>query len=110
MTDFETSQTKQLLVNSFAGESQARNRYTFFAKIAKNEGYEQISALFLETADNEKEHAKLFYKFIGNTSARVDGFYPFEYGTTEENLLSAAQGEQEEAQILYYNGEKTAEE
>lgn len=110
MTEFEKSQTKQLLINSFAGESQARNRYTFFAKIAKNEGYEQISAIFNLTADNEKEHAKLFYKYIGNTYAQVDGFYPFEYGTTAENLASAVDGEKEEAQILYYNGEQTAKE
>ncbi|MCI1273374.1 MAG: rubrerythrin family protein [Clostridiaceae bacterium] len=110
MTDFDTSQTRQQLINSFAGESMARNRYTFFSKIAKNEGYEQISGIFLETADNEKEHAKLFYKFIGNTSAQVDGFYPFEYGNTMENLLSAIAGEKEESDILYYNGEQIAKE
>src|SRR5574344_1895568 len=110
MTDFETSQTKQLLINSFAGESMARNRYTFFSKIAINEGYEQISAVFSETADNEKEHAKLFYKLIGNTSAQVDGFYPFEYGNTKDNLISAIAGEKEEANILYYNGEQIAKE
>lgn len=100
--------TEQNLINSFAGESQARNRYTFFAKVAKKEGYEQISAIFLETAENEKEHAKLFYEHIGDTMGHVNGTYPFELGTTSENLESAAHGEHEEWEILYYNGEQIA--
>lgn len=105
------TKTEQILVNSFAGEAQARNRYTYFAKIAQKEGYEQISAIFLQTAENELEHAKLFYNYIGNNSnAHVDAFYPFELGTTEENLKSAVAGEEEEFSVLYYNGELTAKE
>ena len=105
------SKTEQILINSFAGEAQARNRYTYFSKIAKKEGYEQISAIFLETAENELEHAKLFYKHVGNHSnAHVDGFYPFFLGTTEQNLKSAIDGEEEEFSVLYYNGELIAKE
>lgn len=105
------SRTEQILINSFAGEAQARNRYTYFSKVAKKEGYEQISAIFLETAENELEHAKMFYKHIGNNSnAHVDGFYPFELGTTKENLQSAIDGEEEEFSVLYYNGELIAKE
>lgn len=108
---FKGSKTEQNLINSFAGEAQARNRYTYFSKIAKNEGYEQIAAIFLETAENELEHAKLFYRHIGeNQLGHVDGFYPFELGTTEENLNSAIAGEVEEADVLYYEAEKTAKE
>lgn len=104
------TQTEQNLINAFAGESQARNRYTFFAKQAKKDGYEQIAAIFLETAENEKEHAKLFYEFIGDTKGHVDGNYPFEFSTTEENLVSAAQGEKEEWSFLYAEGERIARE
>lgn len=105
------TKTEQILINSFAGESQARNRYTYFSKIAKKEGYEQIAGIFLETAENELEHAKLFYKHIGNNpNAHVDAFYPFELGTTEENLKSAISGEEEEFSVLYYNGELVAKE
>lgn len=105
----EGTKTQQCLINSFAGESQARNRYTYFASVAKNEGYEQISAIFLETADNEKEHAKLFYKHLGSGSAKVDGKYSFHLGTTLENLMHAAQGEHEEWTELYLNASKIAE-
>ena len=81
-----------------------------FQKLQK-EGYEQISAIFLATAENELEHAKLFYKHVGNNpNAHVDGFYPFELGTTEENLQSAIDGEEEEFSVLYYNGELIAKE
>lgn len=105
------SRTEQILINAFAGEAQARNRYTYFSKVAKKEGYEQISAIFLATAENELEHAKLFYKHVGNNpNAHVDGFYPFELGTTEENLQSAIAGEEEELSVLYYNGELIAKE
>lgn len=104
------TQTEQNLINAFAGESQARNRYTFFAKQAKKDGYEQIAAIFLETAENEKEHAKLFYEYIGDTKGHVDACYPFELGTTEENLVSAAQGEKEEWSFLYAEGERIARE
>lgn len=104
------TKTEQNLINAFAGESQARNRYSYFAKAAKEEGYEQISAIFLETAEQEKEHAKLFYDYIGDTQGHVNSFYPFELGTTEENLESAAAGENEEWAILYAEGEKIARE
>ena len=112
MTDKKLSGTKteQNLINAYAGESQARNRYTYFAKQAKEEGYEQISEIFCMTADNEKEHAKLFYEYIGNTRGHVNAEYPFELGTTEENLESAAAGEKEEWSFLYADAEKTARE
>ena len=95
MTDknLKGTKTEQNLINAFAGESQARNRYSFFAKQAKNEGYEQIAEIFLITAENEKEHAKLFYEHIGNTIGHVNSDYPFELGSTEENLKSAINGE-----------------
>ncbi len=106
---FRGSKTEQLLINAFAGESQARNRYTIYSKTAKKEGYEQISEIFQLTADNEYEHAKLFYTKIGNTqNAHVDSFYPFEFGTTKENLLSAIKGEEEEAHVLYLNAQEVA--
>lgn len=106
----EGTRTQQCLINSFAGESQARNRYTYFASIAKKEGFEQISAIFQETADNEKEHAKLFYKHLGSGRAKVNGEYPFMLGTTLENLKHAAAGEHEEWTDLYLNSAKIAEE
>lgn len=104
------TKTEQCLINAFAGESQARNRYTYFSSIAKKEGYEQISAIFQETADNEKEHAKLFYKHLGKGSATVNASYPFIMGTTVENLRHAAAGEHEEWTDLYLNSAKVAEE
>lgn len=112
MTDkrLKGTKTEQNLINAFAGESQARNRYTYFAKKAKEEGYEQIAEIFCMTADNEKEHAKLFYEYLGDIRGHVDAEYPFELGTTEENLESAAAGEKEEWSFLYADGEKTARE
>ena len=104
------TKTEQILINSFAGESQARNRYTYFAKKAKEEGYEQIAEIFCMTAENEKEHAKLFYEYIGNTKGTVTGSYPFFLGTTEENLKSAIAGEHEEWSKLYLEGEEAAKE
>ncbi len=104
------TRTEQNLINAFAGESQARNRYTYFAKQAKKDGFEQISEIFTLTADNEKEHAKKFYEYIGNTKGHVDSEYPFELGTTEQNLKSAIEGENEEAEILYSEAEKVAQE
>ncbi len=90
--DIKGSETEKNLLKAFAGESQARNRYTYFASIAKKEGYEQIANIFLETAENEKEHAKLFYKHLGSGRAKVNGEYPFQLGTTLENLKHAAMG------------------
>ena len=107
----EHSETLQCLVNAFAGESQARNRYTFFAKVAKSEGYEHISQVFTDTASNEEEHAKLFYKHIPNNEhLSVTGAYPFFFGDTYQNLLSAASGEREEWEIVYKNAAQIAKE
>lgn len=104
------TKTETCLINAFAGESQARNRYTYFASVAKQEGYEQISAFFLETADNEKEHAKLFYKHLGAGTANVNAAYPFFFGTTVDNLKHAAAGEHEEWTDLYLNSSIIAKE
>jgi rubrerythrin len=90
------------LLKAFAGESQARNRYTYFASAAKKEGLEQISAIFLETAENEKEHAKVFFKYLEGGMCEITASYPAgKIGTTEENLLAAANGEKEEWSELY---------
>lgn len=102
--------TEQCLINAFAGESQARNRYTYFSSVAQKEGYEQIAAIFLETANNEKEHAKLFYKHLGSGRTKVNGEYIFQLKTTVENLKHAAMGENEEWMDLYLNAAITAEE
>lgn len=104
------TKTESCLINSFAGESQARNRYTYFASVAKQEGYEQISAIFLETAENEKEHAKLFYKHLGDGSATVSAAYPFFFGSTLANLKHAAAGEHEEWSDLYLHASIIAKE
>jgi len=96
------TRTERNLLKAFAGESQARNRYTFFASVAKKDGFEQISALFLETADNEKEHAKVFFKFLEGGDAEITAAYPAgKIGTTAENLLAAADGELMEWGTLY---------
>ena len=102
MKQLEGTKTEQNLLKSFAGESQARNRYEFFAKQAKKEGYEQISAIFQETADNEKEHAKRFFKFLEGRDVEITATYPAgKIGTTAENLKAAATGENEEWTVLY---------
>jgi len=96
------SRTEKNLLSAFAGESQARNRYTFFSSAAKKEGYEQIAAIFLETADNEKEHAKRFFKFLEGGMAEFTALFPAGIiGTTAQNLKSAAEGEHEEWTKLY---------
>ena len=110
MKNLKGTKTEQNLINAFAGESQARNRYSFFAKVAKEEGYEQIAAIFLETAENEKEHAWRFFEQLSEVKANVNASYPYSYGTTEENLESAIKGEHEEWEILYAEGEKVARE
>lgn len=92
------TKTEKNLREAFAGESQARNKYTYFASVAKKNGYEQIAALFLKTAENEKEHAKLWFKALG------------ELGTMEENLLAAAEGENYEWTDMYERMAKDAEE
>ena len=106
----EESETLQNLINAFAGESQARNRYTIYAKIAKKEGYEHIAQVFLDTAENEREHAKLFYKHIPNGHHRVNAEYPFFLGETVENLIAAAEGEKEEWEYVYKHGARIAKE
>jgi rubrerythrin len=96
------TKTEQNLLKAFAGESQARNRYTIYAAKAKKEGYEQIAAIFLETADNEREHASLFYKKLEGGSVEITADYPAgDLGTTLENLEYAANGEHDEATKLY---------
>jgi rubrerythrin len=97
------TKTEKNLLKAFAGESQAKNRYTFYAKAAKKEGFEQISALFLETAENEEQHAKTFFKYLTSGEAvEITAAYPAgKIGTTVENLLAAAAGENEEWTDLY---------
>jgi rubrerythrin len=96
------TRTEQNLLKAFAGESQARNRYEFFAKAAKNEGYEQIAAIFQETANQEKEHAKRFFKFLEGGMVEITASYPAgKIGTTPENLKAAAEGENEEWTSIY---------
>ncbi|MBU0489782.1 MAG: rubrerythrin family protein [Bacteroidetes bacterium] len=96
------TRTEQNLLKSFAGESQARNRYEFFAKVAKKEGYEQIANIFQETANQEKEHAKRFFKFLEGGMVEITAMYPAGViGTTVENLKAAAEGENEEWTDLY---------
>ena len=100
--ELKGSQTEKNLLKSFAGESQARGRYTMFSKVAKNEGYEQIAAIFLETAEQEKEHAKRFFKFLEGGMVEITASYPAGMiGTTIENLTEAANGEHEEWNDLY---------
>lgn len=95
--ELKGSETEKNLMIAFAGESQARNKYTYFASVAKKEGYEQIANLFLETAENEKEHAKIHFKYLNGI------------GTTEQNLESAANGENEEWTNMYKNFAITAD-
>ncbi|MDR1718526.1 MAG: rubrerythrin family protein [Dysgonamonadaceae bacterium] len=96
------TKTEQNLLKSFAGESQARSRYTFFASQAKKEGYEQIAGVFLETAEQEKEHAKRFFKYLEGGPLEITASYPAGIiGTTAQNLLAAADGELEEWDVLY---------
>ena len=91
------TQTEKNLLTSFAGESQARMRYTYFASVAKKEGYEQIAAIFQETADQEKEHAKRMFKWLEGGMVEITACYPAGViGTTAENLKAAAAGENEE--------------
>jgi rubrerythrin len=102
--EFKGSKTEKNVLAAFAGESQARNRYTYFASAAKKEGYEQISAVFLDTADNEKEHAKLFFSLLKGGEAEVMASYPAGIvGDSATNLKAAADGENFEWTTLYQN-------
>lgn len=96
------SQTEKNLLKAFAGESQARNRYTYFASAARKEGYEQIANIFLETAENEKEHAKVFFKYLEGSDVEITATYPAGMiKDTKENLEAAAAGENLEWATLY---------
>ena len=96
------TRTEQNLLKAFAGESQARNRYTYFASEAKKAGFEQISAIFLETAENEKEHAKVYFKHLQGGMVEITSMYPAGViGTTEQNLKEAADGENAEWGTIY---------
>lgn len=117
MKTLKGTKTAENLLKSFAGESQARNRYTFYASIADKEGYKQIKKIFLETADNEKEHAKRFYKLLLEgfkkempAMVEINAMYPVAQGNTLENLIAAADGEKEEWSDLYQDFSKVAKE
>ncbi len=106
----KNTQTEKNILTAFAGESQARNRYTFFASVAKKEGYEQISAIFLETADNEKEHAKRLFKLLEGGEVEIQADFPAGIiGTTLENLRASAAGENYEHTQMYPEFAKIAE-
>jgi len=107
---FHGSKTERNLMAAFAGESQARTRYTFFSSVAKKEGFEQISAIFQETSDSEKEHAQLFFEFLEGGSVEIIASYPAGIiGSTAENLKAAADGEKMEWGVLYPSFADTAE-
>jgi rubrerythrin len=109
MKSIKGSKTEQNLLKAFAGESQARNRYTYFASAAKKEGFEQISAIFLETAENEKEHAKRFFKYLEGGDVEITAVYPAGIiSDTAKNLEEAAAGEKLEWSKLYADFEKEA--
>lgn len=111
---FKDSKTYQNLINSFAGESQARNRYSFYAEVADKEGLLHVGAIFTETADNERAHAKVFFdhivKNLGAVTIHVDADYPASVGSTAENLAAAAAGEHEEFTKLYKDAAMVARE
>jgi rubrerythrin len=103
------SETEKNLLKAFAGESQARNRYTYFTSVARKEGYEQIAGIFEETAENEKEHAKIFFKYLEGGDLTIQADYPAgRIGKTAENLLAAANGERAEWGTIYPEFEKIA--
>ena len=105
------TRTEQNLLKAFAGESQARMRYTYFSSVAKKEGYEQIAAVFMETAEQEKEHAKRFFKFLEGGMVEITASYPAGIiGTTADNLKSSIEGENEEWTLLYPEFAQIAEE
>jgi len=102
LNSLKGTQTEKNLLTAFSGESQARNRYNFFASQAKKEGYEQISAIFTETAENEKEHAKRLFKFLEGGDVEISAAFPAgRIGTTAENLKAAAAGENHEYSQMY---------
>ncbi len=111
MKSLKGTKTEKNLLTAFTGESQARNRYTYFASQAKKEGYEQISWFFSDTADNEKEHAKKFFKFLEGGEVEITASFPAGViGGTAENLQAAAAGENLEYTVLYPEAAKIADE
>jgi rubrerythrin len=111
MSSIKGTKTEQNLLKAFAGESQAKNRYEFAAKVAKKEGLEQISAIFTETASQEQQHAKRFFKFLEGGAVEITAMYPAGVtGNTAENLKAAAEGENEEWTELYPEFAKVAKE
>ena len=111
MDNLTGTHTLKNLMIGFTGESMAINRYTYYAKVAQKEGYEQLSAIFLETAEHEKSHAKTFYRFIGGNPIELNAKFPKTIlGTTKENLKASISGEYEEWTNLYPEFEKTARE
>jgi len=109
MAKFKGSMTEKNLLAAFAGESQARNRYTYFASAARKEGYEQIANIFVETAENEKEHAKVFFKHLQGGEVTITAGYPAGMiGKTKANLEAAAAGEKMEWTTLYADFAKVA--
>jgi len=111
MKSVKGTKTEKNLLTAFAGESQARNRYTYFASQAKKEGYEQIAAIFLETAENEKEHAKKLFKFLEGGEVEITAAFPAGViGDTKENLGASAAGENYEHAKMYPEFAKLAEE
>ncbi len=110
MASVKGTMTEQNLLKAFAGESQARNRYTFFASKAKKEGYEQIAGVFQMTADQEKEHAEVFFKYLEGGELSITASFPAGIiGTTIDNLKEAAAGEYEEWDVLYREGAEVAD-
>ncbi len=108
--ELKGSETEKNLMRAFAGESQARSRYTYAASVARKEGFVQISNIFLETADNERAHAKVFYDHLQGGMVTFDATYPAgPAGCTADNLLAAAEGEKEEWSLLYAGFAETAE-
>jgi rubrerythrin len=111
MKSIKGSKTEVNLLTAFAGESQARNRYTYFASAARKEGFEQIANIFIETAENEKEHAKVFFKYMEGGDVQITASYPAgTIGTTLKNLEAAAAGENMEWTRIYADFAKTARE
>jgi len=111
MARLKGTQTEKNLLTAFSGESQARNRYTYFASKAKKEGYVQISEIFIETANQEKEHAKRLFKFLEGGEVEITGAFPAGViGTTLENLKDSAAGEHYEQTVMYPEFAKTARE
>lgn len=111
MSSLKGTRTEKNLLTAFAGESQARNRYTYAASVAKKEGFEQIASIFLETAEQEKQHAKRFFRFLEGGMVEINAMYPSGViATTLDNLKSAAEGELEEHSKIYPEFAKIAKE